>query len=379
MVRPVHEPEGALRAGRAATDIESFHPRVFVIGGRAAADSMESHVIDTLRTLDAPAELFTAGPRIESLGRVANAVLHKAANVLVREPERLKERQLVNRVARFAPDLILVLLGNQLSPKSVARLRQTTKAPIVCWCQDHLVTLGRQYLLGAGYDAVFLKDRYMHELFSSMIRSTSFHYLPEACNPRVHRPLDLSLQEQRRYGCEVAIFGSLYYYRQELLRQLGEFDLKVWGNGPAWLVSRLQHRRAGGEVVLDEKVKVVRGAQIALNPLHYAEVDALNCRAFELAGCGAFQLVTARRVLAEHFRPGVELDCFSSIDELLDKIRHYLRHPGLMREIAQQGQRRAHAEHTYEKRLSEIFRLTFNRASEATTSKPLGRKPASAC
>jgi spore maturation protein CgeB len=336
-------------------------PRVFVIAGEISADSMEWHVMDSLRELGAPAELFTTGLRFKGLGRVAAGTVNKIATFMLREPERLNERQLVNRVAKFVPDLILMLLGNQLSPKSVARLRQVTKAPIVCWCQDHLGTMGRQYLLGAGYDAIFLKDRYMLALFSSMVRSTRFYYLPEACNPRVHRSLELSPADQRRYGCEVAIYGSLYYYRQEILRQLGEFDLKIWGYTPSWFVSHLEHRRAGGDVVMAEKVRAVRAARIALNTLHYAEVDSLNCRAFELAGCGAFQLITARDVLAEHFVPGVELDSFASIEELIEKIRHYLRHPEHTQEVARRGQLRAHTEHTYERRLSEIFRISLNR------------------
>jgi spore maturation protein CgeB len=232
--------------------------------------------------------------------------------------------------------------------------------------------MGRQYLLGSGYDVVFVKDRYMLELFSSMMRHTGtrFHYLPEACNPRVHRTVELTPDDQQRYGCEVAIYGSLYYYRQEILSQLGEFDLKMWGHRPSWLVDRLQHRRAGDEVVTGEKARVVRAARICLNPLHYAEVNSLNCRAFELAGCGAFQLITARDVLPEHFVPGIEIESFSSIDELVDKIRHYLHRPELTRDIAQRGQLRAHAEHTYERRVDDIVRIAFGRADSRQSPLP---------
>jgi len=95
-----------------------------------------------------------------------------------------------------------------------------------------MTTLGRQYLLGSEYDAVFVKDRYLQDLFSRMIDSSSFHYLPEACNPQVHRTVSLSSEQRERYACDVMIAGSLYYYRQEILRLLGEFDLKVWVRRP---------------------------------------------------------------------------------------------------------------------------------------------------
>jgi spore maturation protein CgeB len=335
--------------------------RILLIGASQAPDSMESHVADALKSLGATIEYAGTTLRVERFGAVGNAVLQKAANVLLREPELLLERGLLKQAKRFAPTLVLVIMGNQLSPKTVALIRQATKVPIVCWCQDHLGTLGRQYLLGAEYDAVFLKDRYMLELFTNMVKGTRFFYLPEACNPRVHRSLELSPEEQTRYGCEVMIFGSLYYYRQAILQQLGRYRLKRWGNAPTWMVDRVKDSHAGGEIVLDAKVKAVRAARIALNTLHYAEVNSLNCRAFELAGCGAFQLITDKPVLREHFTPGVELDAFHSADELIEKIDHYLRRPEKAAEIARMGQVRAHRDHTYELRLGEIVRIALKR------------------
>lgn len=334
-------------------------PRVLLIGTRCSADSMESHVLDALRACGCTVTFFSMQPQVGGLGSVAGAVMHKLLDTVSREPERLRENALLRRCAEFAPTLVLVIQGNQLSPKTVDRLRRITAAPIVCWCQDQMVALGRQYLLGAEYDAVFLKDRYLLGLFSSMVRSTTFHYLPEACNPAVHRPLALSEADQLAYGCEVVIFGTLYYYRQELLRSLEDFDLRVWGSVPGWLSVRLKRPPMRRNVLLDEKVRAVRAARIAINPLHYGEVDGLNCRAFELAGCGAFQLITDRPVLREHFTPGEELDCFASINELAEKIRFYLNKPELTASIGERASRRAHAEHSYEQRMRRLLRVAL--------------------
>ncbi len=332
-------------------------PRVLVVGGGFGPDCMEWHVVETLRRMGCPTAFVNTAIRIERFGATVNGVVDKLAKTLVREPERWSERSILELVSRFAPTLILVLQGKVLSPKTVAAIRTRSRATVVCWCQDQLSVLGRQYLLGAGYDAVFLKDRYMQDLFSRMIRSTSFFYLPEACNPQVHRPLELSAEDHQRYACDVIVAGSLYYYRQEILRQLGEFDVRFWGYVPGWIVRRPGFRHMGGDILLDKKVRAVRAARIALNPLHFAEIDALNCRAFELAGCGAFQLITSRPVLREHFEPGVEVETFDCSDDLIDKIRHYLKHPEAAAAIARRGQERAHLEHTYEARLGEIFRI----------------------
>ncbi|MEJ0087425.1 MAG: glycosyltransferase [Pseudomonadota bacterium] len=329
-------------------------PRVLVIGSQYFDDTMEWHTVDAARALGCTVDFFAASGFGGSRGPWQKAV-QKCGNLLLREPERRIERRLARVVEQFAPQVILVLLGNQLSPKTVALLRTRTRAPIVCWCQDQMTTIGRQYLLGAGYDAVFVKDRYLQEQFGRMLRATQFHYLPEACNPRVHRTLASSTDEQARYRCEVMIAGTVYYYRQEILRALGEFDLRVYGNKPGWLVDRLPPGVFRGEVRGDEKVHAARAATVALNTLHYAEVDGLNCRAFELAGIGAFQIVDFKPVLAEHFRPGEEIETFRTPDELVAKIRHYVRNPDKARAIAAAGQRRAHREHTYEARLRTVL------------------------
>jgi spore maturation protein CgeB len=330
-----------------------------LIGASFSEDSMEWHVADSLRHLGCELDPFDTRRTINSLPPPLNQVFHKATTMLWREPERLFEHRLLRRVTEFAPDLVLVILGNQLSPKTVAQLRTRTKSPIVCWCQDQMTTLGRQFLLGSGYDAVFVKDRYLQDLFSRMIRSTSFHYLPEACNPRVHKPAELSAQDREALGCDVMIAGTLYYYRQEILRQLVEFDLKIWGSVPDWLSLKVAGHHLGRPIFTAEKARAVAAARISLNTLHFAEVNGLNCRAFELAGCGAFQLITSVPALAEHFVPEVEVATFSNIDELIDRIRYYLANPGVAQGIATRGQLRAHRDHTYERRLLEIFRVSL--------------------
>jgi spore maturation protein CgeB len=66
-------------------------------------------------------------------------------------------------------------------------------------------------------------------------------------------------------------------------------------------------------------------------------------------------MVTAKPVLAEHFRPGVEVETFATLDELVDKTRYYLRNPERAQRIGAAGQVRAHAEHRYEHRLEVIL------------------------
>jgi spore maturation protein CgeB len=336
--------------------------RIHVIGAYAYPDSFEWHVTDSLRHLGCSVELFHNRGGVKGWVGLGGRALEKVSHTVLREPERVIEARLLRAIKGFSPTLILVLLGNQISPKTIAAIRRIRHVPIVCWCQDQMTTLGRQFLLGSGYDAVFVKDRYMLDLFSRMIRSTAFHYLPEACNPRMHRTLDLTQRQREEYGCDVMLAGTLYYYRQEILRQLGEFDLKVWGTRPDWLLQKMRGRFMGRYVHGDEKVYATLAAKVCLNTLHYAEVDALNCRAFEIAGCGGFQLVSDVPVVREHFEPDVEVATFRSAEELLEKLRFFIENPQVALDIADRGRARAHREHTYEHRLTDLLRVSLGRA-----------------
>lgn len=337
--------------------------RVLVLGSYAYPDSFEWHVIDSLTKLGCDADLFHTSNHVAGALGVAEKAFHKIRGLLIREPERLLEARLCRKIDEFAPAIILVLLGSQLSPKTMAVIRQRTTASIVCWCQDHMTTLGRQFLVAAGYDAVFLKDGYMLDLFSRMIRTTQFHYLPEACNPRMHRPLPLSEKDGETYGCDVMIAGTLHYYRQEILLQLmqrlKDINLKIWGSRPDWLQNRLPGRHMGRLVHGDDKVRAALSARICLNTLHFGEVNSLNCRAFEIAGCGGFQIMTRVPILSEHFEPDSEVVTFAGIDELVEKVAYFLRHPSAAAAIAERGRLRAHRDHTYEHRLADILRIAL--------------------
>lgn len=338
--------------------------RVLVLGSYAYPDSFEWHLVDSLKHLGCTVELVHTHKHVAgALGNFEKAI-QKATNLVRREPERLVEGRLLRAVERFEPTIILAVLGNQLSPKTMHEIRKRSGARIVCWCQDHLATLGRQFILASEYDAVFLKDRYMLELFSGMIQSTRFYYLPEACNPRMHRPMDLSPSDVEHYRCDLMIAGTLHYYRQEILRQVvqrrGKIHLRIWGSKPDWLMDKLPGYHMGRLVHGDQKVRAALSATICLNTLHYAEVNSLNCRAFELAGCGGFQLVTDVPVLKEHFVPDEEVATYSSIDELIEKLDYYLENPDVAAAIAARGCARAHNEHTYEHRLRELLRIALH-------------------
>jgi spore maturation protein CgeB len=269
-------------------------------------------------------------------------------------------RHLQSALARaagaFEPDLVLIALGT-IDPEVIRRLRKVTGAKLAAWYPDSLTNLGRQYLLASDLDAWFFKDPFLVDLLRAKL-GLKAHYLPEACNPRWHRRVELTAADRRKYGCDLASVCSMYYYRARILETLAEYDLKLWGNGfPFWLNSPLRVRYVNRYLAELEKSKAFNAAKIVVNTMHLGEIEGVNCRLFEAAGCGAFQIADWKPGLTELFEPEREVVTFHTREELREKVDYYLARPEERQAIADRAYARAHREHTYEIRLRRMFQL----------------------
>ena len=270
--------------------------------------------------------------------------------------EEQRHRALVRAAEDFQPD-VLLLTHSTTPPDVVGRLRRSSRAKIALWYPDHLANLGRQYVLASDLDAWFFKDPYMVRTFRDKL-CINAHYLPEACNPIWHRRIELSEADRRKYGCDLTTASNMYYYRAKMLEIFKDYDLKIWGTSyPQWLESPLRANYPGVYVAEFEKSKAFNAAKIVLNTMIYAEIEGVNCRLFEAAGCGAFQITDWKPGLSELFEAEREVVTFETRQELKEKVDYYLAHAEERQRIADRAYARAQRDHTYEVRLREMFRV----------------------
>jgi spore maturation protein CgeB len=223
-------------------------------------------------------------------------------------------------------------------------------------------------MLASDLDAWFFKDPYMASVFRDKLALNAF-YLPEACNSVWHRKVELSAEDRRKYGCDLVTASNMYYYRAKSLEIFQGYDLKIWGKSyPSWLSSPLRSVYQDEYVAEVEKAKAFNAAKIVLNTMHYGEIEGVNCRLFEAAGCGAFQIADWKPALPDLFEPGKEIVTFKTQQELKEKVDYYLARPEERREIADRAYARAHREHTYERRLEKMFEILEVNAQPAVDS-----------
>ncbi|MBI1748827.1 MAG: glycosyltransferase [Acidobacteria bacterium] len=287
------------------------------------------------------------------------------------------------RAQEFKPDLVLALAQAPLTKECLRKFR-SERIRTALWFVENYKCFNYWRDLAAEYDyfltiqnSAFHEELRRHGVFRA-------YYLPTACDPDFHQPALLSAEDSQRYGADISFAGLAYYNRKALFEGLTDFNLKLWG--PGWsaasgLDSCAQNQ--GREFDEAEMLKIFSASKINLNlhsSTYYAGVepngDFVNPRLFELAACGAFQLVDDRPPLREFFEPGEEVACFEDLSSLRQQIRFYLNHPEERARLAINAQRRARSEHTYEARMKQMLSWIFSESVLAELSQGRNRETA---
>ena len=321
--------------------------RVGVVGP-AAEDDFAANILAGLDELGVQAvSLGQPTPRLA--GRRVTAVTQS----LRRDPHLgpLIERGIVRRARDHEVDLVLTVVS--LTPDTVQALR-STGARVALWFPDHVANLGALWMFNAPYDGLFFKEPVLVRRLKALLH-LPLHYLPEACNPQIHRPV-----ESAEAAGKVAVVGNLHPIRARLLERLASdgIPLAIYGVPQhAALYQSLRPFHAGRYVRGLEKSAVFGSAAAVLNNLYPAEIEGVNCRLFEAAGAGGAVVCEHRRELENLFELGDEVLGFESYEELLEALRSLLDDRALGRRLGTAASSRALSEHSYTKRLSILLEL----------------------
>ncbi len=277
---------------------------------------------------------------------------------------RMNERML-RKVKERGTDLLLIIRGGYVSSDAINRIRRETSCRTVNSCPDNPFGLPTYRPLAsdaiAAYDIFLTKDPF----FWAELRAQGYsnvRYLPHGFDDTVYRRLGEERQGEDKYSADVGFVGSYYPYRAKLLDRLvgPEVNLKIWG-GRQWREAAspwLRERYCGGPIFSEEKVKMINFTKINLNPQHPGgAVFTPDERVFQIAGCGAFQLVNKKRDLSTLFKENEEIVAYGSREELKDLIDYYVNHPDEREEVAAKSLKRARAEHTHRHRAMSILEI----------------------
>jgi spore maturation protein CgeB len=272
----------------------------------------------------------------------------------------LMNQRLCRMVSRFAPDLVLVIKGELIEPRTVRALTARGRSPIVLWYPDASHRLVKRFYQRiargmAFYDATFVVDptNLPAEIRPSIRR---LEYLTFACDPDFHHRVQLTSLERVRYESHICFVGNSHgpgSPRNTALLALADYPLAVWGLG--WertLLAEISPQALRGPAYADQMLKVYSGSEIALN---FSLDRYLVFRNFEVPACGPLLVTEQVPELEGLFHPGEEIVVYNNLDELRHTLDHYLAHPKEAAAIARRGEKRARTEHTFVRRMQELL------------------------
>ena len=265
-------------------------------------------------------------------------------------------------LAESPPDLVLSMAQAPMTLQVLEHLRKK-KFVTAMWFVENYRHLTYWQQLAPGYEFwfVFQQGACMDAFRQAGARQVS--YLPMAADPELHRPLALSEDDRWLYGSDVSFVGAGYANRRRLLPSLlrRPWSFKLWGNewdGADDLRSVLQ--LDGARIDTATCMKVFNATAINLN-LHSTtgsgldpDADFVNPRTFELAACGAFQLVDQRSQLPRFFTEQ-EMVSFKQFSDVPGLIERWLNDPPARHAMADAARARVLREHTYVHRMRELL------------------------
>jgi len=303
-----------------AESLEGSYARAFVKSG------WRVHVWD-------PSAALSRSIRGGRAGRIFATFVH------VEPWWRKANLELLQLADHVKPDLVLVIGTTGVRPGTLAQLRvRRPGCAVYCLYPDgpHNLDQDRVSCLPL-FDRVMVSSPVWVGVLARL-GAKRVHYLPFAADLDLHQPQETTLPEPA-YAHNLAFIGTWRREREELLEQLVDLDLRIWGSD-YWRTrtrksSPLRRCWGGRPVVGSEFARACAQSKILLNVLDPVSWPGPNMRAFELPACQAFALTERTEPVLEIFCEGETIECFSTVGEARDKIERYLRDDVARRRLAQ--------------------------------------------
>jgi spore maturation protein CgeB len=310
---------------------------MLLIVGSDSPESLESSYARAFRQAGwqvcfwQPLAAYNAVVHGGSLGRLFGLFVH------VEPWWRKANLQLLQHAAQHKPDLLLVIGTQGLRPGTLAQLRaHLPRLVIYCLYPDspHNLDSQRIHCLPFFDRVITSSPAWVNAFLSLGARHVT--YLPFAADTELHRPAASPQNVQLAH--DLAFIGTWRAEREDLLTELADYDLAVWGSDywqkrtrPGSPLRRKWGRRT---LIGAEFAQACAQSKIMLNVMDSISWPGPNMRTFELPACGAFALAERSEPVQALFREGETIEYFSDPAEAREKINYYLAHETARMRIA---------------------------------------------
>jgi spore maturation protein CgeB len=139
--------------------------------------------------------------------------------------------------------------------------------------------------------------------------------------------------------------------RLNIVAALGTEGIHVWGD-PGWKATQGRGVVYRGYAGHNEQLTgIYRRGRVHVDVNRLYQMDIVPMRVFDILACGGFLIAEQSPALGELLELGVEVESWSSIPELIDKVRYFRAHPEQAETIALAGLRAVQERHSIQGRV----------------------------
>lgn len=279
-------------------------------------------------------------------------------------------KHMAEQAALLRPDCVLVLNGLHVFPANHLEQVDAVRAlgiRTVIWFADDPYVTGDTIAIAPRYDVVLTHELSTIKIYREL-GCPSVHYLPLA----VHSGWFAPKRVEAKYRSDVCFIGQAFWNRVKIFDAIAPYlqGKRVFIAGGLW--DRMSNYKLLkscirlGWLPVEESINYYNGARIVIN-LHRTTTAgednnnalnlpgrSINPRTYEISACGTLQLTDPREDLPFYYKPGNELETFTTAAELQEKIDYYLSHEEERRAMALRGLRRTLRDHTFASRVRQL-------------------------
>lgn len=132
-----------------------------------------------------------------------------------------------------------------------------------------------------------------------------------------------------------------------------KYQVKLYSNDKD---GRLKNVEFGGYVDYQTQMPAIfADSDINLNISLRTIQSGIPLRVLDILGCNGFVISNYQSEIEEYFQIGQEIEIYTCLEELLEKVDFYLKHENLRRQIAQAGLERVKKDFSFELRIGQML------------------------
>ena len=238
------------------------------------------------------------------------------------------------------PDIVVTHNDAKLLPSTIRMVREQLRAPIASIVADDPTTavyLPEYLPLIPHFSHLLVPETFLVEKLRPLT-SGRVEFLPFGTDPDMFRPAPELVETDRQFVSDIGFVSNSYraapygMYRALFMTHLVNDGLKIYGDrGWKYICKYLPELRpaiaAQGYLGSRDMNLFYNSIKINVNIPNPQIVTGIAQRILDAAAAGCFQVTPLREDIARSF-PDECVATFSTMGEMVEKVRYYLREPG---------------------------------------------------